>query len=182
MHGFLRGHVAADDRQLGIQPAQLFHHLQHALAVAVRGIDHQHVHARRDKRRRAFERIVRDAYRRAAEQAAVFVLGAVRILDGLFDILGRNQADEVIVFIDERQLFDAVPRQNALGLFQAGARRRGDEIFARHHLGDRLILMHLKAKVAVGEDAHEPSIARDGHAGNVIAAHQGERVAHFMFG
>ena len=55
-------------------------HLDHAARVAVRGVDDEHVDPRGDERRGALERVGPDADRRADAQAALLVLGRVRVL------------------------------------------------------------------------------------------------------
>ena len=80
MHGFLGGHVAADDGQGRERHADALHHFQHALAVAMRRIHDNHIHPRRHERPHALKRVVCDAHGRAAQQPAVDVLGAVGIL------------------------------------------------------------------------------------------------------
>ena len=51
------------------------HHLDHALRVPVRGVDHDHVDAGVDQRHRPLVRLLADADRGAAEQPPVGVLG-----------------------------------------------------------------------------------------------------------
>jgi len=58
----------------------------------------------------------------------------------------------------------------------------GDEVFLRHHAIDGNVEAGLEAQVAVGENAHQPAVFGDGHAGNFILAHDFERVADLVGG
>lgn len=53
--------------------------------------------------------------RRAAQQAALLVLGGVGILGALFDVLDGDQAAQLKLIVDDGQLFDAVRGQNLFG-------------------------------------------------------------------
>ena len=81
-----------------------------------------------------------------------------------------------------RQLLDAVRVQDLLGLLQADARPRGDQIVLGHHLGDRAVEALLEAQVAVGEDADQAAVARHRQAGDVVLPHDLERVGDALLG
>ena len=57
--------------------------------------------------------------------------------------------------VHHQKFLDAMLLQQALGLFERGADRNGDQIVLGHHGADGLIEGFLKAQVAVGEDADE---------------------------
>ena len=61
--------------------------VEHALRMAVRGVDHQHVDARLDQRRDALLGALADADRGADAQLALRVLAGVRVLALLEDVL-----------------------------------------------------------------------------------------------
>ena len=65
------------------------------------------------------------------------------------------------VVIHQGQLFDAVFLQDALGLLEGGAHRRGDQMFLGHELAHRLVEIPGldEADVPVGEDAHQLAAA-----------------------
>ncbi len=62
------GHVAADDLNVGIGFANPADALQHALAVAVSGVDHDHVHVGGNQRGDALLGVTADAYRGSDQQ------------------------------------------------------------------------------------------------------------------
>ena len=177
---FARRDVAGDKLQLGVRLLDLADRFDDAVVVAVRGVEHDDVDLRLDERCNAVEHVGRRADRRAAEQAAAGVARGIRVLHGFLDVLDRDEALEVAGFIDDRQLFDAVPAQDLLRVLQRGADRRGDEVFLRHDVGDLLVEVGVghEAQVAVRDDADELAILADRHAGDLVAAHQVVGLAH----
>ena len=104
------GDVAADDlhvpgRGVGLEPAD---HVEHQPGVPVGGVGHEHVDAGLDQGRGALPGVAEEADRRADPQPAVAVLGGVRVLLGLDEVLDRDQAGEPARVVDERQLLDLV--------------------------------------------------------------------------
>ena len=148
--------------------------------MAVRRVEHDNVNLRLDERRNAFEHVGRRTDRRAAKQAAAGVARGIRVLHGLFNILDRDEALEVALFIDDRELFDSVAAKNFLCVQHGGADRRGDKVFLRHDVGDLLVevLVGHEAEVAVRDDADELAVLTDRHAGDLVAAHEAVRLAH----
>ena len=119
---FVGRHVAGD--QLHVRAARCFtrcDRVHHALAVAVRGIDRQHVHFSAHQFLRALQEIARRAERRAHAQAALRVLGGVRIFQLLLNVLDRDQALQVVVIVHHQQLFHAMRVQDRFGFFERGA-------------------------------------------------------------
>ena len=94
----------------------------------MRGVDDEHVDLGRDERGGPLERVRADADRGADAQAAALVLRRERVLDLLLDVLDGDQALEVPVVVDDRQLLDLVPAEDRLGLLERRADRRGDEV------------------------------------------------------
>ena len=69
-----------------------------------------------------------------------------------------------------------MPVQHPLGLFQRGADGNGDQILLGHNFFDRQFEAILKSQVAIGQDAHELALERDGYSGNVVLLHNAERI------
>ena len=113
---------------------------------------------------------------RTDAQPAVVILGSLRIFELFLDVLDGDQSFQVELFVDHRQLFDAVPLQQALGLFERCADRDGDQILLGHHRADGLFEVFLEAQVTVRQDAHQPRAARYGQARDAVLVHQFERV------
>ena len=104
--GLGRRDVAGDDVDVLERAAQRLHDVDHALRVAVRGVDDEHVDVGRDQRLGALERVARDADGGADAQPPERVLARVRILDRLLDVLDGDQALQPEVVIDDEELLD----------------------------------------------------------------------------
>ena len=169
--------VAGDHLELARQAGDARDHLEHAARMSVRGVDDEHVGARGEQRLRALDRVRADADGGADAQPPLRILGRVRELDALRDVLDRDQPAQHSVGVDDRQLLDAVPVQQLLRLAMRRADRRRHEVARGHQVGDRLREIALEAQVAVGEDADEAAaLVGDRDAGDVVALHQLERV------
>ena len=75
-------------------------HRDDVMRVTVRGIHHQRIDTCRDERFRSFHRITTDTDRRANSKPALAVLGRVRVLDALLNILDGDQPLEVALVVD----------------------------------------------------------------------------------
>jgi hypothetical protein len=161
-------------------PAQRRHHVEHALRVAVRGVDDEHVDVGVDQRLGALHGVAGDPDGGAAAQPAQRVLAGVRILDRLLDVLDRDQALQPEVLIDHQQLLDLGRVQDLARLIERGADRDREQPVLGHHLVDGAIDVGLEAQVAVGEDADQAAflaaVVGDRDAGDAIAAHQLQRL------
>ena len=150
--------------------------------MAVCRIDGDDVNLCGDERGNALHRVCGRADSRADEKPAVFVTRGVGILDALFDVLDRDQAFEIAVFVDDGKFFDPVFAENLLRLFQRGAHRSRDEVLLRHDIVDGLIVVGFKAEIAVCKDADELAVLRDGNAADLVALHQRDRLADAVVG
>ena len=100
--------------------------------MAVRGVDDDHVRAGGDESLRALERVGRSSHGGAHAQPPLLVLGRLRVLDLLLDVLDGDQPAQAPVSVDDRQLLDLVAVEDRLRLRQRRPDRRGDEIARRH--------------------------------------------------
>jgi hypothetical protein len=123
--------------------------------MPVRGIDDDEVAARRDEKLRALEAFLADRRRRGDPEAAFGILARVRKPLGLLDVLDSDEADAPVVVIHDQELLDAVLMEKALCLDLLHVALDGDELVARHELGDRLVRIGGEPHVAIGEDADE---------------------------
>ena len=87
--------VAADHLHLRIALLDPLHAVEHALRMAVRGVDDDHVDARRDQRFDALLGAVADADRGADAQPPELVLAGVRMLGRLQDVLDGDEAAQL---------------------------------------------------------------------------------------
>src|SRR5690606_15432659 len=91
--------IAADDldvREVALDPLDA---LEHALRMAVRGVDHDHVHAGFDQQFGALFRAFADADGRAHAQLAVFVLARERIFARLENVFDGNETGQITPFV-----------------------------------------------------------------------------------
>src|SRR5205823_13677596 len=126
--------------------------------MAMRRVDADDVAPRTQERMEPFLSIRPDPHRRADQEPAMLVLGGVRELPGLLDVLDGDEALELVLLVDDEELLDAVLVQQLLGLVLRDALAAGDEI-AGHHVLDPLLEVLLEAEVAVGEDPDQPPLA-----------------------
>ena len=119
---------------------------------------------------------------RAYAQASLRIFGGVGILQFLLNVFYGDESLEVVFVVDDEEFFDAMFVENFLGIFESGADGHSDEIFLSHHAVDRNIEAGLEAQVAIGENADEAALQSNGHAGNLVLAHDLQRVANLIGG
>jgi len=175
------GDVAADHldvREVLLDPA---HALEHALAVAVRGVDHDHVHARLHQLFHALFVVRADAHCRARAQLAVLVFTGVRVLGLLGDVFHRHQAAQLECVVDDQHALKAVAVHQRLGLGERRAFLDGHEALARRHdAAHRLVQTLLETQVAVGHDTDQLRAFHHRKAGNAMLLRQRDDVAHLL--
>jgi len=168
-----RGHVAGDELDVGEALAHRGGGVEHALRVAVRGVEHQHVDAGSHERLRARKVVARRADRGGHAQAAVAVLVGRGVLPALVQVLHGHEPAQHARGVHHRQLLDAVAAHDRLGLVERGAGGGRDELVLGHRLGERAVEGALELQVAVGDDAHQPPLVVDHrHARDLEAGHE----------
>ena len=154
-------------------------HVEHALRVAVRGVDDEHVDVGGDERLGALHVSFAHADRGADAQAAEAVLARVRILDHLLDVLDGDQPLQPVPIVDDQKLLDLVAVQDCRAPLERRADRHREERLARHDVGDRALEVGLEPQVAVGQDADQApflaAVLGDRHARDPVLLHQLER-------
>src|ERR1035441_2575034 len=105
-------------------------------ALAVRGVDGDHIDLAPHQFLRALQKVPRGAHGRAHPQPALAVLGGVGVFQLLLNVLDGNQALEVIPVVHHQQFLDAVLVQNGGSLFQRGTHRHCDQVVLGHELAD----------------------------------------------
>ena len=110
------------------------------------------------------------------------VLSGVRILQLLLNVLYRDQPLQVVLIVHHQQLLDPMLMQDLFRLLERGSHRHRDQVLLRHHLINRDIEAGFKAEIPVSENADEFLVFRDGNAGNLVLAHDLERVGNLVVG
>ena len=106
--------------------------------------------------------------RGAAPQPPLLVLGGVRVLLGLLDVLDGDEALELALLVDDQQLLDAVLVQQLLRLGLASTPSGTVTSLRVITALDRLLEVRLEAHVAVGEDADQRLPSGDRDAGDAV--------------
>jgi hypothetical protein len=175
---FFGRNVARDDLAVVAQLLDRTDRAKHALAVAMRGVDHDHVTARLQQRFGTANTILTDTGGGGDAQPTLLILAGVRVLVGLFDILDRDQPDAVALVIHNQQLLDPVLVEEPAGLVAVDALLDGHQTTPGHQFAHGLVRIGREADVAVGQDTDQP-VAPLGDHGNSrypVIGHQLKRV------
>ena len=140
--------------------------------MAVRGIHHDHVHAGLGQCRDAPLGFTAHAHRRADAQAFVRILGGVRIVVRLLDVLDGDQSAQLEGVVDHQHLLDAVLVQQADDFVLGRTFLHRDQlVLAGHDVLHRIVGLLLEAQVAAGDDADQPvAFFHHRHTGDVVRA------------
>ena len=115
-------------------------------------------------------RVLADADRGGDPQPAGVVLGGVRVLLALGEVLDGDQAAQPAGVVDERQLLDLVLAQQAERVVLGHPDRGGDQRHPGHDVAHRGGCVGDEAHVAVGDDADQHAVGVDHrHAGDAVA-------------
>jgi hypothetical protein len=142
----------------------------------------EHVHLRAGQLHSAFQEISGRSDGGAGEQPPLVVLGGVREIESLLNVLDGNQALEVEILIHDEQFFNPVLLQHTLGFLERRAHGHRDQVLLGHHGADRLAEVLLEAQVPVGQDAHEKRPPRHRESGDAVLRHDVHRFAHGKLG
>ena len=165
------GDITADNLYFGEVFLHPFHTVEYALAVAVRGIDHNHVHACGHQRPDALFRVRTRADRCADAQTAFGIFVGIGEFGGFDDVFNRNQAFEFVVGVQDQNAFDFVLVHQFARFFDACAFGHGNQAFARgHDGGNRQVEAGFETQVAVGYDADHFAVFHDRQAGHFAFA------------
>ena len=118
--GALAGRNIAGNHLHGVrQPFDPVDRFENALGMPMRRVHDDEIDAGLEQPFAALETRIADRSRGGDAQSALFILAGVRVGNGLFDILHRDQTDAAVVAVDHKKLFDTVLMQQPLGLFLA---------------------------------------------------------------
>ncbi len=144
----------------------------------MRRVDDERVDAGVDQGLGASEVVAAGTDRRGHHQAAMMVLGRVRVGAALVDVLHGDEADQLPRLVDHGELLDPVLAHDLLRRVERSARRRRDQLVLGHRIGERAVELALELQVAVRDDPDERAgRVDDRHAADVEAAHEGHRLA-----
>ena len=153
--------------------------IDHALAVAVGGVDNNHIDPGIDQRFDPIGGVGAGTDRRANAQATVFVFTGIGIGASLVDVFHRHHAGELKVLIDHQNLFDAMDMQQVTHLVLTLTFKHGNQlIFAGHDGGNAGIKVALEAHIAAGDDTDQVIAVEHRNAGNIVFRGQVDQFAY----
>ena len=158
------------------------HCLQNFGVMPVRAIDGEHVDLGLGQFLRALQEISGGSDGSTHAQTALRIFRRVGIFQLLLNVFDRDQALQVVFVVDDEKFLDAMLVKNFFRFFERGSHGHGDEVFLGHHFIDGNVEAGFKAQVAVGKNADELAVLGDGHAGNLVLAHDLERIADSVRG
>ena len=166
--------VAADHLNVRVVLLNPVDAVQHALGVAVSGINAEDVNAGFNQRFDTLFSAGTDGNGSAAEELAGGVVSGVRKFSSLDDIADRHQAGELELIVNDQNALETMLVHQSLGFFEGGALLHNDEAFAGgHDGGNRHILAVFEADVAVRHHAENRAVFSDNRETG-DAAHTGE--------
>ena len=174
-----RGDIAANDFNVRVVLLDPTHAVEHAFAVAVRGVHHDGVHASARQCLDAFFGALAHAHSGAHAQLACGIACGVGEVELFGDVLDGDQALELKGVVDHQKAFQLVFVEQVLGLLGGRAFGHGDQTLTRgHDFADLLVIAGLKAQITAGDDADDLSTIADREAGHAQLVAQGHDLAH----
>ena len=157
-------HVSTDDidRVEGAVALEPTDDVENSRRVTVGGVDDDHVDARVAERARAVPGITEEPDRRADPQTSLVILGGVRVLLALVEVLDRDEPAETTARIHQRELLDLVLGEDGNRAVGVDAHGSSDQGGLRHDVPDEgraLLEGGDEAHVAVGDDADQATVA-----------------------
>ena len=152
--------VAADDLHAieGGIVLQAGDHVECQAGLTVGGVDHEHIHAGLHQGGGTLPCVAEEADAGGHAQATLLVLGGVRVLFGLDEVLDRDQTSQMTFRINQRQLLNLVLGEQAVGVVLGDVGRTGDQVLLGHDILDLqgvVILGGDETHITVGDDADE---------------------------
>ena len=154
--------VATNDVNVRVVSFDPTHAFDHALAVTMRGIDHDGVNAGPHQGFDALFSARPHANRCTHTQATGGVASGVWKIGLLGDVLDGDQTLEFKVVVDHQQTLKLVFIKQGLGFERRSAFLDGDELFTRRHdLVCLDVVTGLKAQITAGHDTHDLAAVTD---------------------
>ena len=130
------------------------------------------VHSRPDQSHDSVSCVWADPDGGTNSEASPLVLGGVRVLARLLDVLDGDQSAKVEMLVHYREFLNLVLLQDVLGILQGCAYGRRDQIIPGHGLGNRPVHIVLEAEVPVGDDPHQEAVYSYRHARDMVVLHE----------
>ena len=152
--------VAADDLHAieGGIVLQAGDHVECQAGLTVGGVDHEHIHAGLHQGGGTLPCVAEEADAGGHAQTTLLILGGVRVLFSLDEVLDRDQTSQMTFRINQRQLLNLVLGEQAVGVVLGDVGRTGDQVLLGHDILDLqgvVILGGDETHITVGDDADE---------------------------
>ncbi len=171
--GSASGDVAADHlnvREVLLDPADA---VDHALGVAVCGINDDHINTGSRQRFNASRRFRASTNSGANQQATLIVLGSVRVGTGLFDVLDGHHALQAEGVVNDQHFLDAMNVQQLTHFGSGDTFLDGDQfVLGCHYVADQRIHAGFKANIAGSHDTDQITVGQHRHTGDVVLVSQ----------
>ena len=120
----------------------------------MRGVHHNHVHARSNQRTHALFGFATRAHRRAHAQTAFVVFIGIGKFGSFHNIFNRNQAFKLVLVVQHQHALNLVLVHQFARIINAGANGHGNQFFTRrHNRANGQIQARFKTQIAVGNNA-----------------------------
>jgi hypothetical protein len=173
------GDVAADHVHTGVVLLDPTHALDHAGAVAVGGVDHQHVDAGARQQFDTLFGAFTDTDRGADAQLAESIARRVRKARLFGDVFHRHQATQFERVVDDQHPLQLVAVHQRLAFFERSTFAHRDQALARRHdLAHRRIEPRLEPQVTVGDDADHRLALQHRETRHAVQLRQLHHLAH----
>src|SRR5699024_11170251 len=156
--GLTGGEVATDDLHAGEVLLHAGNHLQHATGVGVGGVDDEDVHTGIHEGAGTLVGLVTGTDARGDEQTSGGILGGVRVLLGLDEVLDGDQTDKLVVLVHDGQLLHLVGGQQLQCVLLGHALLGHDQRHRGHDIGDQAVGVRLETHVAVGAQTQQGAV------------------------
>ncbi len=157
--------------------------VQHALRVSVSSVDYDHVYHRLDQRGDTLFGITTYSHCRSNQQTFLGILGGVREISGFLNILNRDQAAKLEIFVDDQHFFDPVPVQQVQYFVLARVFLHGNKlVFGRHDIAHGVVQPFFKAHVTTGDNTHQFITIHHRDTGYIMLVGQVENLANGRVG
>ena len=147
--------------------------------MSVRRINHQGIGTGFNQSGNTFKSIERHTDSGCDTQTSFSIFTGRRFIFCFCNIFISDQADQFIMTVYHRQLFDLVLLKYLGSSLQIRRLVCYHQVFLRHHLIDRTVHVSFKTKVTVGHDTYQvTAFIHNRYATDLIFRHHGQRIGH----
>ena len=133
------------------------------------------------QRLHAFQSVLGDAYAGSHTQTTFLVLARHWLVLRLRYVLICYKSHQVVIFIHYWKFLNFVLLKNLCCSVKVCLLRRCHQVLRCHHLVNLLVVMALKAQVAVSNDTHQVVlVVNNGNTANMVFSHHRQRIGNSL--